>query len=96
MIETLGEAWSAGWRLKVACAWGTRDGLKSVRECGRRHDVDLETLIWTRGRDFPLSLLQERLRCPTCGSRRVRVGFVVPDNPAEAAVRSVGSARRGA
>jgi len=28
--------------------------------------------VWTRGRDFPLSLLEIRLRCPRCGARRVR------------------------
>ncbi len=32
----------------------------------------------TRGRDFPLSLLAERLRCPRCGSRRVAVIYDPP------------------
>jgi hypothetical protein len=38
-------------------------------------DLDLETLIWTRGREFPLSWLESRLKCPRCGSRRVTVLF---------------------
>lgn len=94
MVETIGEAWQAGWRLKVQCAFGRREGLKSVRDCGRHHDLDMETLVWTRGRDLPLAMLQERFRCPACGSRRVRLSFVVPSTPEEASVRSAGSARR--
>ena len=31
----------------------------------------METLVWTRGRAFPLSQLESRLRCPGCGSRYV-------------------------
>jgi hypothetical protein len=38
----------------------------------------MDTLVWTRGRAFPLSWLQLRLRCPQCGSRHVTIAFVVP------------------
>ncbi len=75
MISTLGEAWDAGWRVRVRCAWGKRDGMKSIRECVEGAELNMKTLVWTRGRDMPLTLLAERLRCPRCGSRRVRLFF---------------------
>lgn len=78
-VETLGEAFNAGWRITMRCAWGkAREGLKSVRECRYRQELDVETLVCTRGRDFPLTSLETRLRCPRCGSRRVAVMFTVP------------------
>jgi len=80
-VETLGEAFSAGWRIRVRCAWSARDGMKRVRECVFGGELDLQTLIWTRGRDFPLTMLESRLKCPHCGSRRVRVAFTVPTEP---------------
>lgn len=78
MISTLGEAWDAGWRIRVRCAWGKRDGMKSIRECIAGAELSMESLVWTRGRDMPLTLISERLRCPQCGSRRVRVFFDPP------------------
>ena len=80
-VETLGEAHDLGWRVTVRCAWGPRDGMKRVRECVYGGELDLQTLIWTRGRDFPIGMLESRLKCPRCGSRRVRVAFAVPSNP---------------
>jgi hypothetical protein len=80
-IETLGEAYSAGWRLTVRCAWGKRDAMKSIRDCVEGAELDLETLVWTRGRDFPLARLESRLKCPRCGSRRVWLAFTVPAQP---------------
>jgi hypothetical protein len=38
-----------------------------------RKQLDLETLVSTRGPNFPLSRLKSRLMCPACGSRRVTV-----------------------
>jgi len=76
-IETLGEALSYGWRVTARCAHGKRDGMKSIKECVYRAELDMETLVWTRGR-FPLSRLETRLRCPMCGSRDVRLIFTVP------------------
>lgn len=78
MVSTLGEAWDAGWRVRVRCAYGKRDAMKSIRECIHSGDLDLATLIWTRGRDMPLTALAERLKCPRCGSRQVRVIFEPP------------------
>src|SRR5215217_2986916 len=69
LVETLAEAYTLSWRVHMRCAWGKRDGMKSVRECLFRCELDMETLAATRGRDFPLARLAERLRCPRCGSR---------------------------
>ncbi len=77
-VETLGEAYRAGWRIHVRCAWGKRDGMKSIRECITRAELDLKTLIWTRGEAFPVSNLDSRLKCPMCGSRKVAVIFDIP------------------
>jgi hypothetical protein len=38
----------------------------------------MDTLVWTRGKAFPLSRLESRLRCPMCGSRDVVLLFTVP------------------
>ena len=76
-IETLSEALSYGWRVTARCAHGKRDGMKSIKEVYRA-ELDMETLVWTRGRSFPLSRLETRLRCPMCGSRDVRLIFTVP------------------
>jgi hypothetical protein len=78
VIETLGQARSYGWRVTARCAHGTRDGLKSIRECQHRYELDLETLVWTRGPNFPISRLESMLMCTSCGSRRVRLLFEVP------------------
>lgn len=77
-VETLGEAYRMGWRVKVRCAWGKRDGMKSIRECIEQAEIDMKTLVWTRGEAFPIGGLETRLKCPSCGSRRVRVIFDVP------------------
>lgn len=77
-VETLGEAMDMSWRVTVRCAWGQREAMKRVRECVYGEELDLLTLVWTRGRDFPLARLESRLKCPRCGSRRVRLAFSVP------------------
>jgi hypothetical protein len=78
MVETLGQARDYGWKVRVRCAYGKREGLKSIRACIAARDLDMDTLLWTRGRDFPLAMLASRLRCPRCGSREVAVMFVPP------------------
>ena len=80
MVSTLGEAHDHGWKVKARCAYGKRDGMKSIRACIARIDLDMETLLWTRGRDFPIGHLADRLRCPKCGSRQVAVFFGPPAN----------------
>lgn len=77
-IETIGEALAAGWKLTIRCDLGKRDAMKSIRECTRSLKADLETLVWTRGRDFPIARLESRMKCPACGSRRVVILFDVP------------------
>ena len=81
VIETIGEASSYGWRIRARCTGGKVDNRTSARECVYRAELDLPTLIWTRGRAFPLSLLESRLRCPICGSRNVSLMFEVPTEP---------------
>ena len=76
-VETLGEAWQLGWRLTARCAFGPRDGMKSIRECDHRAELDMKTLVWTRGPNFPLSQLAGRFMCTRCGSRRGAVAFEV-------------------
>jgi hypothetical protein len=40
-FENLGDVWQAGARLYVRCARSRRDGLKSVRACGHRHELEI-------------------------------------------------------
>lgn len=84
-VESIGEAYQLGWRVRVRCAWGKRDGMKTRRECVSNDELDMKTLIWTRGADFPLARLDSRLKCPRCGSRRVALLFEVPSQPMQAA-----------
>src|ERR1700758_2474508 len=71
-VETLGIARSLGWKVHMRCADGYREGTKSIRRCVFRRQLDLDTLVCTRG-PFPLSRLESRLLCPAGGSRRVAV-----------------------
>jgi hypothetical protein len=77
-VETLGQASSLGWRVQVRCTHGRADDTrrKSSRDCINRQELDMQTLLWTRGAAFPLSRLESRLKCPRCGSRNVVVMFV--------------------
>jgi hypothetical protein len=78
VVETLGDAFAADWRITARCAWGKREGMKTRRECHYTRELDLETLVWTRGPNFPLSSLDGRLMCPRCRSRRVVLMFQPP------------------
>jgi len=53
-VETIGEAYSLGWRVSVRCSYGREDGpsSKSSRRCLGRAELDIESLVWTRGRAF--------------------------------------------
>lgn len=79
-IETLGDAWAHSVKIKMRCAYGKHDGMKTIRECQFTADLDVMTLVCTRGRDMPVTFLQERMRCPRCGSRKVRLMLVMPSN----------------
>ena len=85
MVETLGDAYAMSWGVRIPCLWDGREGLKHKRECGYRAELDMETLVCTRGRGFPLARLAERLRCPRCGCRKVAVIFEPPGGVARAA-----------
>lgn len=66
-IDTLGEAYKAHWKLHVGCPG-----------CDLRERLDLRALLWTRGSACPLELLPERLKCPRCGGRTLRVTWETP------------------
>lgn len=80
-IETIGEAWNFSWELYVRCLNDGKEAMKRKPACGYRKYLDLETLVCTRGRDFPIARIAERLRCPRCGYRQVSVMFSPPQNP---------------
>jgi hypothetical protein len=78
-VETIGEAYMLGWRIHARCAWGRREAMKSVRGC--LGELDLHTLVWTRGAAFPITGLESRLKCPLCGSSQLSIIFDLPKEP---------------
>jgi hypothetical protein len=91
-VETLGEAFSQCWRVTARCAHGKIDNRTNARDCAFRAELDTATLLWTRGRAFPLSRLESRLRCPRCGSRHIVVLF---EPPAQASPTAATAGRAG-
>lgn len=77
-VETLGQAWSLGWRLQVRCASGRGDGMKRYRACVFSAELDMDTLMMAKGPSFPLAKLGERLFCPSCHQTRMRLLFIPP------------------
>ncbi len=77
----LEKLWQLGWRVTARCAFGNNDGMRSIRSCIYQYDLDLRTLIWTRGAAFPVSQLATRLKCPSCGSEHVALVFHMPKEP---------------
>jgi hypothetical protein len=57
-VETLGEAWNLSWTIHVRCLHDGREGMKHKRACGYRKYLDLETLVCTRGRGFPIATIR--------------------------------------
>lgn len=87
-MDTLGDALDGGWIIDLRCQRPSRIGTTKVGRCEYSMTLELKTLVATRGRGFPLTLLQSRLKCPKCGDRRVHVVFYGGRNvPAAAAVR---------
>lgn len=74
-METLGEAYTGGWRIEMRCQRPSRIGTAKVGRCQHFCTLDVKTLVATRGHAFPLALLQSRLKCPACGDRQVLVLF---------------------
>jgi hypothetical protein len=77
-LRTLGEAYSAGWGIRIRCQRGDHQGIVRVDPCRFEAGLDMQTLVTTRGRDFPLARVAGRLRCPNCGDMGVQVLFDVP------------------
>jgi hypothetical protein len=75
--------------LNLGCRFGKRDGMKSIRACAAYIDIDVATLIWTPGHDFPIGRLETRMKCPRCGSRRGLFAFEPRENEARQRVRGV-------
>ena len=76
-VQTIGEAYQAGWRIHVRCAWGRREAKERARlsrkgRAGPAH-ADLD-----KRRRLPAHQLEAWLKCPMCGSRKVSVIFDVP------------------
>jgi hypothetical protein len=69
-----------GWKVHMRCAHGYLDNTRSMRRCVYRKQLDLETLVATRGPNFPISRLESRLMCPSCGNRQVTLVFDPPSN----------------
>lgn len=88
-ITTLGEAWRLGWRVRVRCLLIGRKPKSRDRTtvwCDTTTELDMKTLVWTRGEKMPLDRLSALFRCPNCGNRKITVAFEVPNQPkAEAA-----------
>jgi hypothetical protein len=83
-IETLGDAFTHSWRVTARCTGGLEDNRNHARPCIYREELDVHTLVWTRGRNFPLARLESRLMCPRCSSRRVVLMFQPPAEPLRA------------
>jgi hypothetical protein len=50
--------------------------MKTVHGCLGKAELDLHTLVW-----FPITSLENRLKCPLCGSRRASIIFDLPKEP---------------
>jgi hypothetical protein len=62
-VETLGAAKSLGWKVHMRCDGGYRQETRSMRRCVFRGQLDLETLVATRGLNFPISRLEPPSQC---------------------------------
>ncbi|OJY41089.1 MAG: hypothetical protein BGP08_04565 [Rhizobiales bacterium 64-17] len=80
MIETLGEAWKLGWKCSAHCLWfgPSKRGTRMLPYCDEHFQLDMLTLVLTRGHRFPIARMNEVLRCPKCGFMRMRVFFAPP------------------
>jgi len=70
-VENLKDALSAAWRVRARCIDGRIDNGRSVGKCRYQAELNVETLVWTRGRNMLLTDLSARMMCPRCGNRRV-------------------------
>ena len=88
----ISRTWATCGRLVGGCMCDApkprRDGLKSVRSCGEQHELDVRTMLWTRGKAFPILMLSSRMRCPKCGTREVVITVSLPGSVLAAAARA--------
>jgi hypothetical protein len=65
-VETIGEAYSLGWRVTARCVHSREDGpsSKSSRQCTYRKELDMETLVCTRGRAFSTIASRKSIAMP--------------------------------
>ena len=87
--QTLGAAFLAGLRPHVRCLRGKRMGPVKVEPCGYATELDLESLIWTRGAKYPCWRLASRLKCPRCGGTAVELAWLPGGSPAARAGRDL-------
>jgi hypothetical protein len=67
------------------CIWSaptrkTKEGRGQI-QCHTATALNMKSLVWTRGDMFPLDQLENRLKCPNCGSRQIKIIFSVPGSP---------------
>lgn len=60
--------------------------MKRRRECVFRGELDMLTLVWTRGRAFPLGMLKAGCAVSGADHGGFRVAFIVPSTPAAKAL----------
>jgi hypothetical protein len=53
VIETLGEAYSAHWGVRMKCGRGDHRGIVKIDCCDFEATLDMQTLVATRGQAFP-------------------------------------------
>ena len=51
-VETIGDAYSLGWRVMARCTRGREDHRTHSRECSNRRELDIETLCGHEGETF--------------------------------------------
>ncbi|RFB80378.1 hypothetical protein [Methylovirgula sp. 4M-Z18] len=95
MITRLGEAWKAGWQVRIACAAGKGHAMKKHPMCTFATDLDMKTLMIAKGYNFPIDGLRDRLMCPECQACDMRVMYFPPgDNQREIDVTTKPKPRR--
>src|SRR2546428_12041646 len=91
VVTTLGEAFRLGWRAQARCLvvgpMAKSGHGRMTMHCETIAELDVRTLVWTRGESLPLEMLQSGLKCPRCWSRSVQVIFEPPRGPSLAGSR---------
>ena len=66
---------SGGALRRAHCYWfgPNKSGRRMLPWCDTAIELDMTTLIWTRGEAFPINQLASRLKCPKCGFMNVPV-----------------------